>query len=359
MRSGAAALDLSRLVTMMVSQSSRPDAGSSIQQNKRDTRISTGMENPLADSRSDTDFTGVALESYTAVFFRYRWWIAATALLGAIAGLALAASRPPMFESMATVAIVPPSLPDDTVPAVRAERLRVFFTDRAVTSRVLSETGLDRHPYAMTAGAFLRDRLIVEDVVPTSVLRIRVRLPDGALAVKVCNRLVAVAIEARAGETLAERDLIKRQLDASRERLDVLGSRLVAFRTQAQIEVLREDIRRRLLAVSGLTRPSRDQLAELYEREIEQARLQSEYDAAARVYEELLARHERIQVTSGSAGLKVTDPAVAATSAARPSSTVSTTLGAAAGLGLGTLLAFIVEFVRARPNLELPWVVRT
>jgi uncharacterized protein involved in exopolysaccharide biosynthesis len=109
-----------------------------------------------------------------------------------------------------------------------------------------------------------------------------------------------------------------------------------------------ESRRRELSGALGLTKPALKQLTELYEYEIEQARLEAEYDLSIKLYQGLLTRLEqgRFAVAGVSSGFKLMDPAVVAAKLSRPSSRLAAMLGAAAGLGFGILVAFVLNFFR-------------
>jgi uncharacterized protein involved in exopolysaccharide biosynthesis len=98
----------------------------------------------------------------------------------------------------------------------------------------------------MTAEAFLKDHLIVEELVPGSMLQVRVRDRDPSFAVRICNRLVALAIELNArlsaDKTLAGQEFLKKQLDSSRGDLADVERRLLDFKTGSQIELRREEV---------------------------------------------------------------------------------------------------------------------
>jgi uncharacterized protein involved in exopolysaccharide biosynthesis len=301
--------------------------------------------------------------------------------------------------------------------------------------------------------------VLLDDIVPGSMLQVRVRLSDPVLATKMCSRLVelAIALNARISgeESEAGLEFVRQQLDSSRQKLDELEEQLLTFKTRAQVDVQREDMRaildgrrelvdlemrlaaergrliaaeselakrsterpsgrasdsagstegapgsaspresaivsdrthleqrrqpseiasadpvvesldyeaassrvrlaglesrrKELVGTLGVTRPNLKLLTELYKREMEQARLQAEYDISAKVYQDLLTKYEQVRVRVGSnTGMKLIDPAIAASSVATPLAGIAATLGGAAALGTGILLAFALEFFRA------------
>jgi uncharacterized protein involved in exopolysaccharide biosynthesis len=207
----------------------------------------TPMGEPLTGNRSLANSDGVSLESYISVIVRYRWWILGATLVGAIAGFFLTASRAPVFEARANVKVSRPVATGNTAPAAPTSQLLPVFVNQLVAAQVLSETGLDGPPHNLTPSAFVKDHLVVEEVLPGSMLQARVRLSDAALAVKACNRLVAVAIELdrrnNADENSADQEFTRRQLETTRAQLEEMERRLLAFKVRAQVELRREEVR--------------------------------------------------------------------------------------------------------------------
>ena len=414
------------------------------------------MIDSSAGSDADTPPPGLSLDSCLAVVHRYRWLILLAALGGTVAGLFLAMMRPAIFEARATIVMNRPT-GSPAAPAAAGQALRALFTNQGVAAQVLQETGLDRPPHNLAPGTFVVENLAIDELVPGSMLVVRVRAADPDLAVKACNRLIALVtqLEGRVGaeEGVAGEDYIKQQLDSSRQKLDELESRLLDFKSRAQVDLRREDVRalldsrralidlemrlaaerghlaaaeselvrrsnrsqahvvqgrqgsskgtspadagtandssasgqgivaeptdtgvgevyrtldyeaassrvrlaglesrrRELVTTLGIAKPTLRQLTELYRNELEEARLQAEYDVSAKVYQDLLTRYEqvRIQAASQGAGTKLIDTAIAATKVSRSLTTIAITLGGIAGFGGGILLAFVLEFLRA------------
>ena len=168
------------------------------------------------------------------------------ALGGAVAGLFLAMMRPAIFEARATIVMNRPT-GSQNAPAAAGQALRTLFTNQGVAAQVLQETGLDRPPHNLAPATFVVENVAIDELVPGSMLVVRVRAADPDLAVKACNRLIALVtqLEGRVGaeEGMAGEDYIKQQLDSSRQKLDELESRLLDFKSRTQVDLRREDVR--------------------------------------------------------------------------------------------------------------------
>ena len=219
-----------------------PFAGSADGEPRKDVE----MIDSSAGGDADTPPPGLSLDSYLAVVHRYRWLILLAALGGTVAGLFLAMMRPAIFEARATIVMNRPS-GSPAAPAAAGQALRALFTNQGVAAQVLQETGLDRPPHNLAPGTFVVENVAIDELVPGSMLVVRVRAADPDLAVKACNRLIALVtqLEGRVGaeEGVAGEDYIKQQLDSSRQKLDELESRLLDFKSRAQVDLRREDVR--------------------------------------------------------------------------------------------------------------------
>jgi uncharacterized protein involved in exopolysaccharide biosynthesis len=173
-----------------------------------------------------------------------RWtWVVIGALVGAVAAFALASRQPIVYEASTTLLV---SYPARTgVAETSPQALTSILNNGSLASQVVSETGLDRPPHALTAQRFLAEALTIESVAGTNVMRVRVKLGDPALAAEASRRLSDKAIQlARAlndqGGTAIQEQL-RAHLAAALERLSTAEQELLAFRQKAQVEVLRAD----------------------------------------------------------------------------------------------------------------------
>jgi len=391
-----------------------------------------------------------------------------------------------MYEARSTVVVSQVAGGASPTTSPNPSPVLAVFDNEGVASQLLAELGLDRPPNSLTAEAFLKEHLIVQELDSGSLLQARVRLADTDLAVRACNRLVALAIErntrVNAEKTLASHELLKSQVDGSRAGLEDIEHRLLDFKTRSQVDLRREEVdalldarrelvtidvriaaekgrlaaattelaqrtrllpssqlgpnplstmppprvsshdprlqrpisagtarpqpergsspaasgeeaprtervpeallaeqggrlvdpvyeildyevasgrvrlaelesrRRELAGALGLTRPPLRKLAEFYQLESEQGRLEAEYDLASKAYQDAVTRFKQSewQVPSGDA-FRVVDPAVWATRVPRASYAVALALGGALGLGAGLLLAFLADVLREAP----------
>jgi uncharacterized protein involved in exopolysaccharide biosynthesis len=185
-----------------------------------------------------------SLRDVVAVSWRARWIIAAIALAGAVVGAALGSLTPPRYEATTTFMVTQ-----------RAGLQTAFRTFEAVLksnglgSELVRQFRLDQPPTSLTAASFMRDHLIIEQVRDTNLLRVHVSLHDAKLTTDVANGLAAHALKlyddlnAKADVGPSPDDL-KRQktlLDDATAARDAAENRLLNFRSQAQIDMLRRN----------------------------------------------------------------------------------------------------------------------
>jgi len=181
------------------------------------------------------------LEAYTSIAWRYKWWVFATAVIGAAAGFVYASTRPEVFEARSILMVSAV----DATPTPPGQ-LRAFLVNQSLIAQVIAENGLDRSPHYVTPATFVKSNLAVDELVPGSLLQVRVRLSQPAMAAQVCNRLVALAIElnrqGNVDESLSAEQLIKKQLDTSRTQLEDLKAKLLAFKSEAHLDMRRAEV---------------------------------------------------------------------------------------------------------------------
>jgi len=106
-----------------------------------------------------------------------------------------------------------------------------------------------------------------------------------------------------------------------------------------------EQQRRELVEVKKLGGRELKELSELYSRQIEQARLQTNYDLAKRVYSDLRVRYEetRSEGVSSSAVLQIVDDAIPPDRPLSRQTTKFTALGLVAGFMAAALMALVLD----------------
>ena len=203
----------------------------------------------------------IELDVYLAVLFRRRYWLLAGVVAGALAGLGFAVTRPLLYEAKATVMISRSKIGLQGDPLSSGQGFRAFLLNQNLMAQVLREHRLDASPAGLTPSSFVAGHVTVEELVPGSMLLVRVSLPDPKVAAQVTNRLVALAIDlnrqVNTEESLAVRDFIKSQLEESRVKMEALERELLAHKRKAQLELRREEVeslldQRRLLIDLGL-----------------------------------------------------------------------------------------------------------
>ena len=185
------------------------------------------------------------LGRHLRIFTRHPLLLLAGALLGALAGLLVAANRPAVYEAVTTLIAHLPAR-QGAAGADRAS-LRAFLENQTLATQVLEELELHKPPSGLTAQSFAAQALRVEEPAGTNLLRVRVQLQDPRLAMEASRRLShkAVSLNRRvaseAGNVL--RTELKPRLDEATERLKAASDELVAYQREAQIELLEADSR--------------------------------------------------------------------------------------------------------------------
>jgi uncharacterized protein involved in exopolysaccharide biosynthesis len=406
------------------------------------------MREPLPD---DDD---IKLGDYLHVLWVRKWLVLGCAILvgGFVATQTLMAGR--AYEAVVMLAVNQSKIGDADAANVSSANFRPLIENHAIADAILQEFKLDQPPYNLTRTEFLRDVLVVEELRNTSIIQVRVRLGDPALAARVANRVSERAIDlARRlsqDEAVQARDYIKLQLDEAGKRFGEIELELAAKREATQIALFKKDVeqlleeraelmkvevklagtrarmqraeeelakrdkthvlhrgiesdplmgevirskqaaagqppsnllglelrnevpnevytsiddllarsrtevadlekqRAQLVAIVGPLNVSRvPQLSELYKRETEIARLETDYELAKRIYIDVANRYQgaRLQVAARSAQLQVIDPALTPNGPLPRRLTSRTAMGVIIGLVLGVLAAFVREAI--------------
>ena len=186
------------------------------------------------------------LSDYVAVLWRRRFLLLAFVAAAGIAAFAIATLATPIYEARATVLVLAPKLDNAPTAVMSSSNFRPLLSNRGVASRVIAEFNLDQPPLDLTPDRFVAGVVAVNDVYNTSLLEVAVRLPDPALAAKVLNRMLELALELNRrvsqNESIYARDVIKAERDAARSRKDELQTRLLAFKRESQLDLVRRDV---------------------------------------------------------------------------------------------------------------------
>ena len=190
----------------------------------------------------------IDLTKYVLGLWRYRLLVVLGTLLCGAAALVSVALAPRSYEATAKLMVSPPKTgaAGEVGSSVSMATFRSLIENQSLGGKIVEEFGLNKPPHGVTATELMTRIVAVEVVRDASVILVRVRLWDPELAAKVANRLAESAEQlARAlsqEETVAARDIIGAQLDASKKRFDEAEARLESFKKVAQLELLRKDV---------------------------------------------------------------------------------------------------------------------
>jgi uncharacterized protein involved in exopolysaccharide biosynthesis len=145
--------------------------------------------------------------------------------------------------------------------------------NKAVVTRVVDAFGL--RGQGLNPDTFMRRALSVSEIRESNLIRLGVILQDPAAAAEVANRIAQEAItlsrQLSQEELVRSRDEIGQQLQQVEQRLREAEQRVVAFRREAQIELLRKDVETLL-----------NQRAELLRTRVELAGMQARVETGER-----------------------------------------------------------------------------
>lgn len=186
---------------------------------------------------------------------RWKRIVAVTALAAAVA-LVVSLLLPKQYDATVTL-VIQPAGSDPRYPAVMSqvylEYLRSyeqFLQSDGLLARLFREFKLDQRPYDYTAQSFRRSALQVTLAKNTTMLKVRVRLPDPDKAHEVALGLARLATERNAEINSAAVDRAGRQvakeMEGARGRLAAAQSELEKFRRQSRGEELARQVEKQL-----------------------------------------------------------------------------------------------------------------
>jgi succinoglycan biosynthesis transport protein ExoP len=166
------------------------------------------------------------------------------AIVGIVAALALYSTTPYVYEAAATLRVATSKVGE--APAAR-EGVVDFVSivaNQRVASEVVSQLKLGEH--GLTPQALLRSRVFVQPIPASTLIRIRARVSDAALAAAIANefarRAVTLTGELNGRESVEARDRLRLQLEDARKQFDDASERVATFNTQSGIEALKSDV---------------------------------------------------------------------------------------------------------------------
>jgi uncharacterized protein involved in exopolysaccharide biosynthesis len=251
-----------------------------------------------------------------------RYLILAGGVVGAVVAAFVASKTTPAYEATTTVIVRQATA---LSPTVATNSMRAVIANYAVAKNVVTRLNLPESP-----AGFLAHSLRIEDVPGTFLMRVVVRLSDGALAAQAANATAteAIALNTRLTKTGGDRleRVMQDELATARTHMDEAAAAVREFK-----------LRRR----SGHTPDAQEQ-------EIERARLYAEYDLATTLYEEIAVQFGklRLQVAEQSAELLVVEEAFQPERSEGLSVPANALFGAVTGLTLALLVSAIVAFLQ-------------
>jgi len=191
----------------------------------------------MSDFDDDVDFSRIR-----ALFVR-RWkTVAATVLVGTAASFVITGLRPRQFEAVVPLVL---SGSPAAVGSSNAPSVRMLLTSPALLEEVVAGVEEGQDTRRIDPGD-----VFVDPVPQTSFVRLRVRQNDPDRAAHVAQVLAARGAELSRKLSAEPFEAVPNangaRLEAARAALDAAESRLLAFRRESQIEVLRRDIKIRL-----------------------------------------------------------------------------------------------------------------
>ncbi len=186
------------------------------------------------------------LIDYFAAILDRRWLVAGLALGMAALAAVLSLLSPRQYEAAGLLSVMPARLESGVPVEAVPETMVPVVKSTTLLSAVLAHLKLDQPPYSLTAERFLAAHLVAEPIVRTSFVEVRVTLPDADLARRAVDEIVARAVEQSRQINQAEGGGMEARLrqvaEEGERRFAAAEAALKAFRTRAQIELLRKDV---------------------------------------------------------------------------------------------------------------------
>jgi uncharacterized protein involved in exopolysaccharide biosynthesis len=220
--------------------------------------------------------------------FLASYWIvlAAGAVIGALAGLAVAVALPDRFQSTAMLALTPPG--GATTVLLTPASARAFFANLGVVSETLKETGLDRD--GLTPQSFIDNAVDVLPVPETNLVKLQVTVSDPVKAQQAATVLATKVVELTRrvdrDSGVEAREMLEHQLSDATDARDKAEQELIDLQTRANVEGLAAEVER----LQREHRPTATRRTELYRQQLAIEQLHVLYLERARVHADLVRR---------------------------------------------------------------------
>jgi uncharacterized protein involved in exopolysaccharide biosynthesis len=197
---------------------------------------------PELSSRASRLRVESSLADYLHAFWRLRWVLVLGPAVAGIAAYLVALTFEPRFEAIATLLVSPSKTGEQVAPDADVRNFRAFLENQSLAVEIVRQFKLDAPPYQLTPQRFLDRHVTVEQVRGSDLISLSVEMYDPQLAAHVANamaeRAVAFSRSLEQSEAVVARDVIKSQLDASRDRLSQARDALEAYQRTAQVDLL-------------------------------------------------------------------------------------------------------------------------
>lgn len=262
------------------------------------------------------------LRQYFLIIRRWLWLIVLCTLLGAVSAYLVSSRMTPVYSASTTLLVyqAPSSGSSEYSDILTSERLARTYSKmlkgQAVMEEVISKLGLKE------TAEELKERVSVELVRDTQLIRLKVEHTDPARAMQIGNAVADVfiaQIEALQQERYGD------SMHSMRKQMDKLSS--LIEETEAKLEDL--------------------DVPETAEEREEQSRLETILAGYRKTHATLLQNYEQMRVTAAQSAdnVMVSEEAKVPRSPVRPRTMMNTALAAVVGAMLAVGAAFLIEYL--------------
>jgi uncharacterized protein involved in exopolysaccharide biosynthesis len=189
----------------------------------------------------------IDVRRYVRALLAARMLLVAVALASGILGLAIAWLTSPLYQATATLAVSQSKIGEPGFGGVITSSSFVpLVRNYNIAVAVIQKFKLDAKPYNLTPSLFLDRTLSVTDVRNTNLLIARAALPDAQLAANVVNDVAAQAVvlshRLNQEEAIRGRDIVGKQVAELRERLQASETRLLKYKNESQVDLLKGEV---------------------------------------------------------------------------------------------------------------------
>lgn len=198
------------------------------------------------DETTTGDAATVDLRPLGRALHRSRAWLVVGSAIGIVGGVIGWWASGVSYDAVVTLAVNQPRSAPSGIAVIPTAGYAALIRNHAVIAAALEQAGVSTASAPMHPARFIRRALSVEELPGTNLIRIRVRQPDPARAVKVAQEVAvgAVALSRSVGqeEGASLRDQLQGQLQEAVGRLRTAEEDLLGFRRASHVELVREEV---------------------------------------------------------------------------------------------------------------------